>query len=102
MGYAVRFPDELFVWLERVHVEEGQSIAPGIAIADVTLPSGIGHTIKSDCHGIVAHVEDAANDQCYGGGELICHIAKRSDLNNRDGKLHPRPAVALRKLRMGS
>ena len=101
MGYAVRVPDELYVWLEKVYVEEGQSIAPGIAIADVILPDGMTRTIESDCHGIVAHVENAANDRCYSNQELICHIAKRADRNNRDGKLHPRPAPALRIARLG-
>lgn len=32
----------------------------------------------------------------YYEGDVLCHIAKRADRNNRDGKLHPRPAVWIR------
>lgn len=138
MGFAIRIPDEPYVWLQRLHVDEGQSIAPGADIADVMYPDGVVRTLTAECWGIVAHVEKglidtmssnhvegAANDDAFdddedtqhrikrrGGsdgrvfslfkrGDIICHIARRDGIGNRDGKLHPRQAPALRRARLG-
>lgn len=56
MTYAVRVPED-YVWLMGRFVAEGQAIVPGVPLMDIMTPEGIVETIRSDCWGIVAHVE---------------------------------------------
>jgi len=56
MTYAVRVPDN-YVWLMGRFVVEGQTIVPGLPLMDIMTPEGVVQTIRSECWGIVAHVE---------------------------------------------
>lgn len=99
MGYAVRV-SENYAWIVNCYVEEGQAIVPGAPIFELMGPEGVVETVTSDCWGIVAHVEEAANDSVFPEGAVLCHIAKRNDRQQRGAALTPRPAPALRLRRL--
>jgi len=56
MSYAVRVPEN-YVWLMSRFVVEGQTIVPGLPLMDIMTPEGIVQTIRSECWGVIAHVE---------------------------------------------
>jgi hypothetical protein len=56
MSHAVRVTDD-YVGLMGRFVVEGQAIVPGLPLMDIMTPEGIVQTIRSECWGIIAHIE---------------------------------------------